>query len=86
MTQKWKYNSEPIVLLNQSIDGSISFLVSDIVQFTETHRNAKQTLDSLNLDLLGWEQLKSDPKSKREKVELLLKIIGNPIDDYLTHL
>eukprot|EP01083_Nonionella_stella_P238378 835382_1 len=69
---KWQSKSKPIVLLNQSVDGSISFLVSDINKMDATLKNA---LQFQQFDLLGWKQ-QSKHESKQQKIQLLLKILG----------
>eukprot|EP01083_Nonionella_stella_P145845 457914_1 len=79
LTQKWKTANKEIVLLNQMVDGSISFLVSDK---NKMDKSRKEALEKFKFDLLGWEQsTKNDTKSKREKLKLLLKIIGNPMKE-----
>eukprot|EP01083_Nonionella_stella_P310494 1103256_1 len=82
LTEKWQKANKEIVLLNQMADGSISFLVSDK---NTMDKSRKEALEKFKFDLLGWKQLKNDTKSKREKLQLLLKIIGNPIKEGIVH-
>eukprot|EP01084_Bolivina_argentea_P212618 361355_1 len=72
LTKKWREQKEAIVLLNQSADGTISFLVSDIKSMDQ---KLKKALNTFGFDLLGWAQ-QNEKESKEKKLELLLKILG----------
>eukprot|EP01084_Bolivina_argentea_P126440 223880_1 len=67
---KWQQKSKPIVLLNQSGDGSISFLINDMNQVDDELKNG---LKVQQFDILEWKQQNIE---KEKKIQLLLKILG----------
>eukprot|EP01083_Nonionella_stella_P128419 389155_1 len=82
LTQKWQNQAKPIVLLNQSVDGSISFLVSDKSKMDQT---LLETATLLRFHILDWKQ-QDQIQSKEEKIALLLTILGTYSEELLIQL
>eukprot|EP01083_Nonionella_stella_P073155 197581_1 len=73
LTKKWQRRSKPIALLNQSADGSISFLVNNV---NRMDAQLKQGLEYQKFNILGWDQQQTENNTKQKKIELLLTILG----------
>eukprot|EP01083_Nonionella_stella_P289833 986305_1 len=73
---KWAANPEPIVLFNQTGDGSISFLVSDL---TAMNAKLKKSAEFQRFKLLGWKQqtVSNEYSDRLDKIRLLTRILGN---------